>query len=58
MSLKTTLMAGPLGALSAGRAASTTQFEMTSMAAPLGALPTGPAASATEFEDDVDGGAP
>jgi hypothetical protein len=51
-------MAGPLGALSAGRAASTTLFEMTSMAAPLGALLTGPAASATEFEDDVDGGAP
>jgi hypothetical protein len=51
-------MAGSLGVLPAGLAASTTSLKMTSMAGPLGALSVGPTASTTEVADDVDGGPP
>jgi hypothetical protein len=51
-------MAGPLGALPVGSAASTTKVEDDVDGGPRGALPVGPAASTTEFEDDVNAGPP
>jgi hypothetical protein len=42
-------MAGPLGALLVGPAASTIEFEDDIDGGPLGALPVGPAVSTTVF---------
>jgi hypothetical protein len=57
--LKMTLMAGPVGALSVGLVASTTEVEKDiNGGTPGGVLSTGPTASTTNVEDDVDGGPP